>query len=533
MDGGRGELKYFNFRFSIVEIGKHFGDWIEVGNGMGQAIVTFEHIGKRFFAVPVLRDINLSVEAGTVTGLVGENGAGKSTLMNLLGGVYRMEEGRMLLDGREFVPADPSAAARAGIAFIHQELNLLANLSIVDNLFIGSFPTTAGLIDRRKARSMARQMLTAVELEASPDTPVERLSPGQRQLVEIAKALGSGARIIIFDEPTSSLTAKESQRLFELIAKLRQQGKTLFYISHNLGDVLSLSDRIVILRDGAVVADGGREDFSIDSMITAMAGRKIEQMYPPRRSNPGKTALKVHGLSEPGIVGDIHLELRHGEILGLFGLMGSGRTELARILFGLDGFKAGTIEIHGKRTAINGPVMAIEIGMALVTENRRQEGLLMDLPVSENLSLAAMRRFTRVGLIDRGRIGVQVRDRVERLRIKCDPDGRWPVRILSGGNQQKVVIGKWLLTEPEILILDEPTRGVDVGAKFDIYQILQDLVARGTAVLCISSEIEELTGICDRIAVISRGRIEAEFPREAFDAERILEAAFRGHRKHA
>ncbi len=498
---------------------------------MGQTIVTFEGIGKRFFAVPVLRDICLSIEAGTVTGLVGENGAGKSTLMNLLGGVYRMEEGRMFLNGRPFAPANPAAAARAGIAFIHQELNLLANLSILDNLFINSFPTTAGLIDRRKTRSLARDILSEVELDERPDTPVERLSPGQRQLVEIAKALGSGARILIFDEPTSSLTAKETRRLFDLIVKLRRQGKTLFYISHNLGDVLSLSDRIVVLRDGRIVADGPGRDFSIDSMITAMAGRKFEQMYPPRRSNPGPMALEVRSLNESGIVRDIDLNLRHGEILGLFGLMGSGRTELARILFGLDGFQAGTVEIHGRKSILRGPASAIDHGMALVTENRREEGLLMDLPVGENLSFAALKRLARGVWIDPKRIGLKVRDLVERLRIKCDLEGRRPVRTLSGGNQQKVVIGKWLLTEPQILILDEPTRGVDVAAKYEIYQMIQDLAAQGTAVLCISSELEELMGVCDRIAVMSRGTIKGEFAREAFEPERILEAAFRGHRR--
>ncbi|MBM4026189.1 MAG: sugar ABC transporter ATP-binding protein [Planctomycetes bacterium] len=502
---------------------------------MSEPVLQFEHIGKSFFGAVALEDVSLSVRGGTVLGLIGENGAGKSTLMNILGGVLSADAGGMRLAGRPYSPAGPADAMRAGIAFIHQELNLFPNLSIIDNLFIDGFPRwgRTPFIHRRQAARRAAEALAAVKLDVAPRTRVERLTPGQKQLVEIAKALHSGARLIIFDEPTTSLTARETQRLFELIERLRRDGCTVLYISHNLGDVLRLADEIVVLRDGRVVQTGPRAQFTVETMIASMVGRQIDQLYPARRSTPGdKVLLAASGVTEPGIVRDISFELREGEVLGLFGLMGSGRSELARILFGLDPFHAGTISLGGKVRRRPAPRASIAGGMAFITEDRREEGLLMEASVADNLALVALPGYRRnriLGTVDQPGLRRALEGMCTALRVKCVNPRSDAVKSLSGGNQQKTVIGKWLLSGPAVCIMDEPTRGIDVGAKHEVYSIINDLAARGTGLLCISSELEELMGICDRILVMSKGRLCGRFQRGEFDQERILAAAFEGH----
>jgi ribose transport system ATP-binding protein len=497
-------------------------------------ILQFQGIDKAFFGVPVLKGIDLDIERGTTLGLVGENGAGKSTLMNILGGVVPATAGSMLLDGEDYVPHDPKVAEQAGIAFIHQELNLFTNLSIAENFFISDFPRVGGLplLDRRDLNRRARDFLALVDLEVSPDMRVERLAPGERQLVEVAKALSMDARIIIFDEPTTSLTARETERLFELIGRLHADGKTIVYISHILGDVLRLSDAIAVLRDGSLVTHGPKGDFSIDRMISSMVGRDIESLYPERTSRPSEDLkLEVRNLSKAGISHRIDLKLHRGEILGVFGLMGSGRSELAQIIFGLEDFDEGEVLIDGRPVKQLSPTTNIRGGMAFVTENRREEGLMMEATVADNLSLAALPEYT-TRLVKRVRSSsmvAAVKETVEVLSIKVNDAFRNEAKGLSGGNQQKVVLGKWLMTEPSILIIDEPTRGVDVGAKYEIYEIIDRIAARGTAVLFISSEIEELTGMCDRIIVMGQGEILGSFDRGDFDSERILRTAFREH----
>lgn len=501
---------------------------------MGEPVLELHAIRKSFFGVKALDDVRLSAGAGEVVGLVGENGAGKTTLMNILGGVFPPDSGRMVLSGRDYRPHHPSDATRAGVAFIHQELNLFENLSVTDNLFIQGFPRLGGLpiLDRSAARSRARALLEDLGATISPDERVGRLQPGERQLVEIARALSTGARIIIFDEPTTSLTARESRKLFEIVGRLRDSGRTIFYISHALEDVRRLADTIVVLRDGAVVERGPRQAFTVQRMIACMVGRELERLYPPRRSRPGeKAALELEAVSQPGIVKDISFELHEGEVLGIFGLMGSGRTELARIIFGLDPFESGRIDVPRGRSRGRSPSDRILQGVAFVTEDRRGEGLLMEGSVLDNMALVALRRFARAGLpgvVDRARLEEAVREMKDRLRISSGPIQREPARNLSGGNQQKTVIGKWLLLEPSVLILDEPTRGIDVAARFEIYGLIQDLAARGTGVLCISSELEELLGVCDRIIVLGNGEIQGEFAREEFKQEAILHAAFQG-----
>ena len=501
---------------------------------MTDTILRFEDVSKAFFGVTVLKSVSLEVERGTVLGLVGENGAGKSTLMNLLGGVVPIDFGQILLDASPYRPADPRDADRAGIAFIHQELNLFTNLSIAENLFISDFPRRGGLplVDRTRLRERTRECLAMVDLDVAPEVLVERLTPGERQLVEVAKALSVDARILIFDEPTTSLTARETERLFEIIGRLRTSGKTILYISHILRDIMKLADAIAVLRDGALVAHGPKTNYTITSMIAAMVGRDLTQLYPDRTSSPGaEVALEVRQLSKAGIAERIDLTLHKGEVLGVFGLMGSGRSELAQIIFGLDDFDQGEILVDGQQVKGLSPGRNIRNGMAFVTENRRDEGLLMEATVADNLSLAALPALSGrlVGTIRSKSLATAVNRSVAALSIKVNNVFHDEAKGLSGGNQQKVVLGKWLMTEPSILIIDEPTRGVDVGAKFEIYEIIDRIAAKGTAVLFISSEIEELVAMCDRIIVMGTGETLASFDRARFDREAILRSAFREH----
>ncbi|MGE5295087.1 MAG: sugar ABC transporter ATP-binding protein [Solirubrobacterales bacterium] len=505
---------------------------------MSTPILQFDGISKSFFGVHALQDVTFSLPKGHLLGLIGENGAGKTTLMNILGGVLRPDRGCMRLRGQDYSPRRPADATEAGVAFIHQELNLFTNLSIADNLFIDRFPRLgwSPFIDKRAARARARQLLESLNLALSPDTLVDRLTPGERQLVEIAKALSTGAETIIFDEPTTSLTAGETQRLFGIIQDLRRQGKSMIYISHNLGNVLELANEIVVLRDGRVVDQGPREDFTIDRMISRMVGRDISQVFPPRPSRPAdEIVLQVRGLSQPGIVKDIDLTLHKAEVLGFFGLMGSGRTELARILFGLEPFERGEVLVDGVLCDGVSAADSIRRGMAFVTENRREEGLLMEATIMDNVALVALPAFAspRLPRLLRARRLREAVTRVaESMRIKSGPVHRTPARTLSGGNQQKVVICKWLMSKPRIFIMDEPTRGIDVGAKCEVYGIINDLAAQGAGIVLISSELEELMGMCDRILVMSKGEIQGSFGRDEFDRERILHAAFKGHRAH-
>lgn len=493
------------------------------------ALISFERISKTFFGVHAVEEVSLDVEEGTVLGLIGENGAGKSTLMNMVGGVVEPTSGRMLWRGEPYQPRGAGDATARGIAFIHQELNLFFNLSIAENIFVDGFPKRFGLIDRRAIRRRTRELLEALDLDASPDTPVEQLSPGERQLVEIAKALHMDAELIIFDEPTTSLTPRETARLFDVIGRLKSEGRTVIYISHVLGDVERLCDRVAVLRDGRLVDHGPVSRFDVPAMIRAMIGRELSGLFPPRTSRPGtEVGLSVRGVSQPGVVENVSFEIRRGEILGLFGLMGSGRSELARILFGLDPMASGTVEVGGRMLA-GGPRRRIEEGLAFVTEDRRAEGLLMESPIRDNLALVSVERFGSppFSAIDAEALEEEARDVADRVRLKAGNISRQPAKALSGGNQQKVVIGKWLMRAPEVFILDEPTRGVDVGAKYEIYALADRLAAEGGAVLFISSEIEELMGVCDRIAVMSRGEIVGIFDRAGFEERAILGAAFR------
>ncbi len=544
---------------------------------MSRTLLEFNGIEKSFFGVKVLKGVSFSVPAGGMVGLVGENGAGKSTLMNILGGNLRADAGAMRFEDAKFAPQSPQDAARRGIAFIHQELNLFPNLSIAENLFLTKFPRAGALpwIARGELQRRAAELLREVGLDVPPARRVETLSAGERQLVEVAKALSIDARLIIFDEPTTSLSVRETERLFALIARLRARGIAMIYISHTLADVFRLCDEVVVLRDGEVVGVDAVQNFTTEKLVSLMVGRTMSQLFPERRGSdlplpstgrgnegegwnrqarlgrseasgvptphPGplpvegrgrKTSasgplLEVRGVSQPGVVENISFTLHRGEVLGLSGLMGAGRSELARILFGLDPRAVGEVRLDGELLPRLAPRELIERGVAFLTENRRAEGLCMDASVADNFVLATLPVHASTPL--RWLSRESLRAAVTRIRevVKLDAKARdtQAVRTLSGGNQQKVVLGKWLLRKPKILILDEPTRGIDVGAKFEIYRLIHELADGGAGVLVISSEMEELIGLCDRILVMRGGRLVDEMPRAEFDRERILRAA--------
>ncbi len=492
------------------------------------ALLAFDGLSKDWFGVPAVTGFTLEVEQGSTLGLIGENGAGKSTLMNMVGGVVTPSSGRMTWRGEPYAPATPADATVRGIAFIHQELNLFTNLSIAENVFIDGFPRRLGLIDRRGIAETTRALLRRLDLDHPPEAIVGELAPGERQLVEIAKALHREADLIIFDEPTTSLTPRETARLFDVIARLEAEGRTVIYISHILGDVAKLCDRVAVLRDGRLTDHGPVAEFPIARMIRSMIGRELSGLFPARSAPASaEVVFRAEALGQPGVLENVSFEVRAGEILGLFGLMGSGRSELARAAFGLDPLEHGSVVLAG-RPLSGTTAERIAAGMAFVTENRREEGLMMEASVADNLSLVAVRDFGRgaLALLDReAHAGATEKARTE-LGIRATGIATQPVKSLSGGNQQKVVIGKWLMRDPRLFILDEPTRGVDVGAKYEIYALADRLAAAGGGILFISSELEELIGMCDRILVMSRGELVGGFE-PPFDREQILASAFR------
>lgn len=501
-------------------------------NAMENVILELENISKYYFGVPAIRNVSLELRKGTILGLIGENGAGKSTMMNVVGGVIQADEGTMKINGQPYCPQNPMDAVKAGITFIHQELNLFTNLSIEENIYINSFPTLGKLplISKKTVRKKARQLLDSIDLKLSPGEVVEKLSPGERQLVEIAKALSSKPDIIIFDEPTTSLTARETAKLFELIRKLRDDGISMIYISHILEDVQYLADDMIVLKDGQVTDTGRGEDFTIQRMVSSMVGKELNILSAKREARPrGDVLLEMEGVCQSGIVHDISLKLHEGEILGMFGLMGSGRTELARIIFGLDPYERGSMRILGKPVKKTSPKDCIVNKMAYVTENRREEGLLMDASLVDNIQLVSLPECTKnvLGFIDGKRVMDSITQVIQKLRVKTGAVEKTPPKSLSGGNQQKVVIGKWMMSNPRIFIVDEPTRGIDVGAKHEVYTILDRFAAGGTGVLIISSEIEELMGICDRILIMNKGEIVGQFSSGEYNKERIIGTAFR------
>ncbi|WP_284735654.1 sugar ABC transporter ATP-binding protein [Dongia deserti] len=485
-------------------------------------------IGKTYPGVVALSAVNLSVAPGEVIGLVGENGAGKSTLMKILGGVTAPSEGTIRIDAAEHAAMSVKDATKAGIAFVHQELNLFDNLDVAANVFIGREPRFGGLlnlIDTRALHEKVTPLLRRLGADFGPATPVAILSLAQRQLVEIAKALSLDARLVIMDEPTSSLTASETARLLDVIADLKKNHVSVIFISHRLQEVERCADRVIVLRDGKVVGRLDRAQIQHDAMIRLMIGRDLKSLYIPPAAPPREVALDLAEVRTAAFPSQsVTLGLRGGEILGLAGLVGSGRTELARAIFGIDRRLGGQIKLLGQVLEIAEPRNAIHRGLYLIPEDRKQSGLVLDFSVAENISLANLPAYARASLVQDNAETRNAEQQKAKLKIKV-PSVATRTSSLSGGNQQKVVLAKWLSMSPKVIIFDEPTRGIDVGAKGEIYELMRALADAGVAILMISSDMEEVIGVSDRIAVMHEGRISGILERNEFSEDRVLQLA--------
>jgi ribose transport system ATP-binding protein len=488
-------------------------------------------VSKRFPGVHALDRVDLDVRRGEVHVLLGENGAGKSTLMKILSGVYARDEGQIFIDGAAVEPDNPRHAQTLGISIIYQTFSQAPHLSIAENLFLGREPLTPwGLIDRRRTNAMSREALARVGLALAPETPIKRLSVAQQQMVEIAKALSLNARIVIMDEPTSALTDRETKRLFEIIRALRAEGRAIIYISHRLEEVGQIGDRVTVLRDGRRVGSADVGKVEIPALISMMVGRDLVQTALREPPAPGPEVLRVEGLSRKGVLAEIDLRLHRGEILALAGLVGSGRTELARAIFGADPIDAGEITVHGKPVRLRHPADAAALGIGFVTEDRLQSGLLMTLSIGHNATLPSLRQFDLLGglFLNVAKERTAADHHVRVLKVQSSSLER-KVRYLSGGNQQKVVLAKWLMARSKILIMDEPTQGIDVGAKEDVHRLMVEFTReQGGAILLISSDLPEVLRMSDRILVMREGRIAGELAGVDATQERVMELAVGG-----
>jgi ribose transport system ATP-binding protein len=495
---------------------------------MAEPLLELSEITKTYPGVVALDRVSLSVRPGEVIGLIGENGAGKSTLMKVLGGVVEPTSGVIRIAGQERRSLSVADAIAAGIAFVHQELNLFDNLDVAANVFIGREPLRGGplkLIDREALHRRVQPLLDRLGVEFGPDSPVSELSLAQRQLLEIVKALSLDARLVIMDEPTSSLTITETERLLRVIQDLRAQGVGVIFISHRLNEVERCADRVVVLRDGHVVGELDRAEIAPDAMIRLMIGRDLKSLYIAPAVAPGASALEIVDLrttSYPERA--VSLEMRSGEILGLAGLVGSGRTELARAIFGIDSALGGGLRLGEEPIVIRSPREAIDRGIYLVPEDRKRASLLLDVSVTENISLPDLMSYAKAAVVYRRAEAENAERQKQRLNIKT-PSVATLVGTLSGGNQQKVVLARWLSMQPRVIIFDEPTRGIDVGAKNEIYALMRELADRGVAILMISSDMEEVIGVSDRIAVMHEGGISGFLERAEFSERNVLQLA--------
>ncbi|MFT5324443.1 MAG: ribose transport system ATP-binding protein [Planctomycetaceae bacterium] len=483
-------------------------------------------VTKGFPGVIALSHVKLTLGHGEVLALIGENGAGKSTLMKILAGVQEPDSGQLLIDGKPVRIDSVQTAFAHGVALIHQELNLSDNLDVGANIFLGREPKKNGLIDKRRISEDSQSLLSRVGLNVSPGTIVASLPIGQQQLVEIARALSVNARVLIMDEPTSSLSSHEAETLFKVVKDLRSKGVSVIYISHRLGEVKELADRVTVFRDGENAGELNRDEISHDRMVRLMVGRDISQFYVRKPHSPGDNALRVKSLVTPANPGhELNFSIRAGEIVGVAGLVGSGRTEMLQVLFGVDAAISGSIEVGGKTVRINSPIDAIQAGLALVPEDRKLQGLVLEMAVRTNIGLAGLKKHQKkLGFLNSAQEGADTTEMIAKLRIKT-PGEDQIVQYLSGGNQQKVVLGKWLSMNPQVLLLDEPTRGIDVGAKQEIYALMEQLAEQGVAILFVSSELEEILGMSDRAIVMHEGRISGELMRDSLSEESVMHLA--------
>lgn len=493
------------------------------------AILKLENVGKVFPGVIALDGINLQLLRGETHIILGENGAGKSTLIKLLAGIYQPDAGEIVLNGQPYRPKTPHDAQVQGIRIVHQELNLLPHLSIAENLMLERLPRRYGIVDRASLNRRAAELLDEVGLGLDPRTLISELGVAQMQLVEIAKALGYDSKLLVLDEPTATLTPPEIERLFAIIGRLKAKGVTIIYISHRLHEVFEIGERVTVLRNGRLVETRALEGLSVPHLVRMMIGRDIADEYSfDATIVPGSVALEVENVTRAIPSTAVSFSVREGEILGVAGLVGSGRTEIMRAIFGADPKGGGEIRLYGTPVNIRDPKDAVRNGLGFLTEDRKGQGLMLDMPVDINATITDLKKISHVGLLDKGKEKKSVTELVERLRIKTASIGT-AVRNLSGGNQQKVVLAKWLFRGSSTLILDEPTRGVDVGARREIYQLLWMLAANRKAIIMVSSDLTELIGMCHRIIVFSNGKLVGELPRSQFDQERILSLAYQEH----
>ncbi len=486
-------------------------------------------IGKYFPGVRALNDVTLKVRGGSVHALMGENGAGKSTLMKCLFGIYKKDSGKIMLDGHEVSFKSPTDALQNGVAMVHQELNQALSRSVMDNIWLGRYPAVAGLfVSEKKMVEETEKIFDKLRISVDPRKIMSEMSVSERQMVEIAKAVSYDARVIVFDEPTSSLTEKEVAHLFRIIKMLRDRGCAIIYISHKMEEILEISDDVTVMRDGRWVATEPASGLTMERIIRLMVGRELESRFPERKKRPGKTILRVSELTgRHNIVKDVNFELRRGEILGIAGLAGAGRSEILEALFGIAARRSGHFELEGRIIHNRSPREAISNGFALVTEERRATGIFGVLSIKENTTISSLSSARLFGLLlSEGKLRRDTERMISEMKIKT-PSQKTQIRTLSGGNQQKVIFGRWLLTEPQILLLDEPTRGIDVGAKFEIYRLMCELAEAGKSVIIVSSEMPELFGVCDRILVISNGRLAGEVDPKASSQEEVMSLAAR------
>lgn len=486
------------------------------------AFLDFRGISKRFPGVLALDAVSFSIERGTCHALIGENGAGKSTLGKILAGIYQPDEGSILLDGKEVAPKNPLDARKHGIAIVHQELAFCPNLSVAENLCLGDLPRKFGVVNQRKLNARAKELLNRINSPIDPATPIAVLSTGQEQLVQIAAALGIDAKVIVMDEPTSSLSAGESEQLFTLLQELKRRGITIVYVSHRMEEIFRLCDSVTVLRDGKHVATTLISETSPENVVSQMVGRKVESLTPGfLAQKPGGVLIKVQSLTSPGKFSEVSFHISSGEIVGFAGLIGSGRSEIAQAIFGLDEQVEGTVVVSGKELALRNPQAALAAGIGFLPEDRKRQGLVLALNCRENGSLAALPLVSRFGVVNRRAEREMVETYASRLRVKT-PSMEFPIAGLSGGNQQKIALMKWLACNCKVLIVDEPTRGVDVGAKAEIHQLLDELALSGMAILLISSELPEVMNLSSRILIMRNGKIAGELRRQEFSEPAIM-----------
>lgn len=491
--------------------------------------IEMQKICKAFGLNQVLKNAGFQLENGEVHALMGENGAGKSTLMKILTGVYTRDSGTILVDGKEVLYRNPQDAEKAGIVFIHQELNVLFDLTVEENLFLGKEITSFfGICNRKAMQKKAKEILTKLGIKIPTDQVMAELSVGQQQMIEICKALMVDAKVIIMDEPTAALTQSETKVLFEVIHNLRGSGVSIVYISHRMEEIFELCDRITVLRDGEYVGTRNISETDMNDIVKMMIGREIGERYPTRDFTIGKELFRIEGLTKKGIFDNISFSVHSGEVLGISGLMGAGRTEIMQAIFGNLPYDEGNLYIENQKCQINNPIQAINLGIGFITEDRKSEGLMLDETIQKNITLTNLNRVSnRACVINKKTEDELIAKAIKELHIRCFGPHH-ECYNLSGGNQQKVVFAKWIYTNPKILILDEPTRGVDIGAKKEIYNLINELAKKGVAIIMVSSELPEVLGMSDRIMVVREGMVRGILSKEEADQEKIMTLATGG-----